>query len=166
MNSKMVVLSVAATALFTIGIVLFAFQKSAQEPVEPAIPQREATSTFPVITTTYTTAVDWPPITRIVKEAYTCTEAGDVSARAGKTERRTIEGAEWCRTSISEGAAGSVYTQYAYATRQEDATRILTFSLRQVQCAHYDEPERLVCEAERAAFDPDTIISSMMYQIE
>lgn len=57
-----------------------------------------------------------------------------------------------------EGAAGSVYTLYAYAWPAADTVIILTFSLRSVQCGNYDEALRSECERERAAFSIDPII--------
>ncbi len=96
------------------------------------------------ILTNYISTVDWPPKVEIVKGPYTC---------AGVT--REIAQQSICLTRESEGAAGSTYTNYAYALNKGDRTIIFTFSLRSVQCANYDEPKHSACDLERANFgDP------------
>lgn len=115
--------------------------------------------------TSYITPVDWPPQLQVVDGSFSCTDAGDEIARAGKTELRTIGGREYCITQIDEGAAGSVYSQYAYAFSQNDALMILTFTLRAPQCANYDEPERRACEDEKATFMLDPLIDTIARSI-
>lgn len=65
--------------------------------------------------TQYIRVIDWPPKVNIIEEEFSCIEAGSEIERAGKTEKITIDGQEYCVTRVSEGAAGSVYIQYAYA---------------------------------------------------
>jgi len=113
--------------------------------------------------TKYISIVDWPPAATIVNEPFSCAEAGSEIAAAGITRKQTINGRDYCVTKESEGAAGSVYTQYAYAISGDSydiqsKTIILTFSLRFVQCANYDDPQKTECENERAAFAPDAVI--------
>lgn len=115
----------------------------------------------PTIPTKYISLVDWPPKIQVVHEPFACTQAGSQTARAGKTEQKIINGITYCVTTESEGAAGSVYTQYAYAWYKGDATVILTFSLRFVQCANYDQPKQQECQAERDTFTPDTILDQI-----
>jgi hypothetical protein len=68
-----------------------------------------------------------------------------------------IGGREYCVTKVSDGAAGSTYTQYAYATAEgNDKTKIFTFTLRFVQCMNYDDPEQAECLSERDTFYPDS----------
>lgn len=109
--------------------------------------------------TTHIEPVDWPPMAQVLDEPLVCVEAGETDARAGKTELRAINGATYCVTTITEGAAGSIYTQYAYARETEEKTVILTFSTRAAQCGNYDEPQKAACERERAAFAVDPIIN-------
>ncbi len=114
------------------------------------------------LSTTYITAVDWPPMLQIVKGPFSCLEAGDVSARAGKTEKRSINGREYCVTVQGEGAAGSTYLQYAYAFPVDDQVGILTFSTRETQCANYDEPKQAECQTERATFNVDSVVDRIV----
>lgn len=106
----------------------------------------------------YISAQDWPPSAQVLGGAFTCTEAGLPEGRAGETSQRTVDGNTYCVTEVVNGAAGSIYTQYAYAFPKDDKTVILTFTLRAVQCGNYDEPEKTRCEAERQAFDIDRIV--------
>jgi len=108
--------------------------------------------------TKYISIVDWPPLASAINEPFTCTEAGSEIGRAGITQKQTIDGREYCVTKISEGAAGSVYTQYAYAFPLNGKTEVLTFSLRFPQCANYPDPQKTACVAERAPFDPGATI--------
>ncbi len=126
------------------------------EPVEVEN-EEQPVATMPELTTTYITAVDWPPALSAVEGEYSCTEAGEETARAGKTERRIINGQEYCRTVVTEGAAGSIYSQYAYVFERDGETFSMTFSTRAPQCGNYDEAQRLECEAELNSFDVDEI---------
>lgn len=115
--------------------------------------------------TKYIHAVDWPPQAQILKQPYACAEAGVEIERAGKTEKRLVDNREYCRTTVVGGAAGSTYTQYAYAFSSNNSTAILTFTIRAVQCANYDEVERVACEGEREAFDIDGMVDRIARSI-
>lgn len=114
------------------------------------------------LATTYISVVDWPPTVQIVSEPFSCTEAGSDTDRAGGTVQKTIGDREYCMTTISEGAAGSTYVQYAYETVLEGRTTIFTFSLRFVGCGNYDDSQKTACEAERASFSIDPIIDTIV----
>ena len=116
---------------------------------------------FETLPETYIHVVDWPPKLQVNSGPFTCTEAGDVTARAGRTRKIVIDGHVYCVTEVQEGAAGSVYTQYAYAAERDGKTVIMTFSLRAEQCGNYDEPKRTECETERANFDIGGRIDAM-----
>lgn len=113
------------------------------------------------LSTHYIHAFDWPPKISIFKETYSCTEAGQATARAGRTEERTIRGNTYCVTELVEGAAGSTYTQYAYAFEKKDRVLILTFSLRAPQCGNYDDPKKTECENERKTFSIDSLVNEI-----
>jgi hypothetical protein len=113
--------------------------------------------------TAYIHPVDWPPQVQVLQEPYHCTEGGNETARAGRTEARTVNGHQYCVTTVAEGAAGSLYYQYAYATQLVPAkTVIFTFTARAVQCGNYDEPRRTVCEQERESFNIDGIMDQVI----
>jgi hypothetical protein len=108
--------------------------------------------------TKYITTVDWPPKINTENTPFTCTEAGSETDRAGQTKQLVINNHTYCVTKITEGAAGSIYTQYAYARAKNNQTEIFTFSLQFVQCGNYSEPEKTSCEQERQMFDINTFI--------
>ncbi len=117
--------------------------------------------------TKYITLVDWPPAVNLEKGKITCLEAGEEEERAGKTEEIKINGNVYCLTTVLGAAAGSMYTEYAYAKALASGdTAILTFSTRQPQCANYDEPKKSECEAERNSFDINQLINSILVSIE
>lgn len=105
----------------------------------------------------YVELIDWPPQVELTVDEFTCVEAGKPTDRAGETKSVTIGGQEYCRTIVMEGAAGSTYTQYAYAFEQDDGTAILSFSTRAPQCANYDESEMEDCETEIDDLDIDDL---------
>ncbi len=116
--------------------------------------------------TQYIYTVDWPPKIQVINEPYSCTAAGSETARAGQTESVTINGHPYCVTKVTEGAAGSIYTQYAYAFPYNSKTVILTFSLRFVQCGNYSGMESAACETERASFTVDNVIDGIAQSIK
>jgi hypothetical protein len=111
--------------------------------------------------TTYITSVDWPPMINIYESPFICNEAGNEGERAGITQRKNISGVEYCITRVSGGAAGSVYTQYAYATEKNNRLVIFTFSLRFPQCLNYDGFQREDCEEERSSFNIDKLLDTI-----
>lgn len=118
------------------------------------------------IGTRYISMVDWPPLIQVLQTPFACTPAGEVNARAGKTELRTINTTDYCVTTVSEGAAGSVYSQHAYLFAKENHTVALTFTVREVQCENYDEVEQSECLRERELFNLDQIVHRIAQTLE
>ncbi len=113
------------------------------------------------LSTKYIHPVDWPPRVALENGPFTCTAAGSPEARAGKTAKKIINNHEYCVTEVSEGAAGSIYLQYAYAFEKNGKVVIFTFTLQEVQCGNYDDPQKTECEKERASFNIDTVIDQI-----
>lgn len=116
--------------------------------------------------TTYIHPIDWPPRVRVLDERFSCAQAGTETARAGKTEQRKINERDYCVTTLTEGAAGSVYTQYAYGFAKGKKTTMLTFTTRMPQCLNYDEPKRSECQSERTSFNLDALIDGVAQAID
>ncbi len=112
--------------------------------------------------TTYMRALDWPPHVAVTSGPFECLTAGSEIALNGRTESRMIGGREYCITKASEGAAGSVYTQYAYAAKKEDKVLTFTTTIRATQCGNYDDPKKTECERERTTFDLDNIMDRII----
>lgn len=111
-------------------------------------------------TYTYIRTVDWPPKLEIKNNPFTCISAGKETDTAGQTVKKIINGNNYCVTKVSEGAAGSTYTQYTYTTEVETEKKVFsyTFSLRFVSCDNYDNPQKNACEKERTVFDIDSFM--------
>lgn len=116
--------------------------------------------------TKYISTVDWPPKVEFLNEFFACNVSGTETTPEGRREKRTVNGRQYCRTTVSEGAAGSVYNQYTYAFADNDNTLILSFTLRFVQCGNYDGAEKSACESERASFDVDIIVDSIAQSVK
>ena len=115
--------------------------------------------------TTYMRPVDWPPQVATAEGPLECFAAGSEIERAGKTEPRTIGGRAYCVTKKSEGAAGSVYAQFAYAMEKEGRIVIFTATLQSVQCENYSDPQKTACVRERSAFDFDGVMDRIMQTV-
>ena len=111
----------------------------------------------------YVHPVDWPPLLKEVENAdFTCVNIGEEISPSGKTETVLIDGREYCKTTLSEGAAGSIYHQYVYVFREGTQTFTLSFSARMPQCVNYDSPMQEVCREEQQAFNPDKVIADIV----
>jgi hypothetical protein len=118
------------------------------------------------LSTTYIHVQDWPPQVIVADGPFTCTEAGKETERAGRTEKRMVDNRAYCITTLTEGAAGTIYTQYSYITAiGNNKTVNLIFTIRSVQCGNYDEPQKSQCEGERETFDLDSVIDRIVKTI-
>lgn len=116
------------------------------------------------IDTDYIELFDWPPQVAVLDEPFSCVEAGEATANAGETRREVINGNEYCVTKVVEGAAGSTYTQYAFAREVDGRVAILTFSTRAPQCGNYgdeNDEERQACEEELETFSINIIVDQI-----
>jgi hypothetical protein len=111
--------------------------------------------------TKYISLVEEAPTVTVTNGAMTCKAAGSETTPAGATALQTIDGQAYCVTTKVEGAAGSTYTEYTYATEKEGKVVAVTFTLRAVQCANYDEPEQTACETERTNFSLDGLVAQI-----
>ena len=107
----------------------------------------------------YITPVDWPPTLTIGQALVPCLERSD------PTELRTVNGKTYCITREEEGAAGSVYTRYTYEFEYGGGPLELKFSVREVQCTNYDEPQQSTCITEQDLFNADIIFENIVESI-
>lgn len=105
------------------------------------------------LSTTYITAQDWPPTVKILSGVAKCA-----------VEPFILNGRSYCVKAQTDGAAGSVYTTYLYAVATQDAKRTIevSFTLRSVQCANYDEPTQTTCNNERKSLNVDNLVDKMV----
>jgi hypothetical protein len=117
------------------------------------------TETFSTSTYKYINFFDWPPQIEISNNKYSCVETST-------TTELIINSSKYCRSIISEGAAGSIYNTYTYTFAKEDQTKALTFSTRQPQCMNYDNPKQTECLSEIKNIDMDNIIDKFINVIK
>jgi hypothetical protein len=116
---------------------------------------------------TNVSTAEWPPVIEMTAGEYAC--AADGAATDGpfsSVHERIIDGRTYCVREMREGAAGSTFVTYEYATARDGAILRAVFTLRFVQCGNYDEPQMDACAAEQAAFDVDALASRIMESIE
>lgn len=112
--------------------------------------------------TKYLQTSDWPPQVAVLNGPLNCVSAGTETDRAGQTEQKVIGGHTYCITKVAEGAAGSIYTQYAYARQMPDGrVAILNFTIRSPQCVNYDDPQKTECTNEEATFNLDGLVDQI-----
>jgi len=117
----------------------------------------------PELNTEYISAQVWPPQ---ISESQNqndliCQETDPASSLPDRIYKRVINGREFCVDTMSEGAAGSVYTEYKYTTNIGRKFIDFDFTLRFVNCQNYPYEESVVCQKERESFSLDDFISKL-----
>lgn len=121
------------------------------------------------LNTDYISSQDWkvkivneeekyPPKLKITEGQINCKKTSSESGLLTRTAKRRIDGRIYCIESTSEGAAGTIYTQYAYFTIKNGSLITLSCVIRYPQCINYSEPHRTECANERETFDLDKIM--------
>lgn len=94
-----------------------------------------------------------------------CNETPLESSLPLRISKKEINGQKYCIGASSEGAAGSVYTQYAYTTVIGDNVYSVLFVARYSNCGNYPDKERRECEAERENFNLDILVDLEVRQM-
>lgn len=113
----------------------------------------------------YLEVVDWPPGAQFVDEKYGCLSVGTSTDRSGRTEEKKINGENTCVTEILSEVSGREGTtsvrQYAYVFPVGTGTEIFTFSTEEKSCVGRKIDEKLLCEADKALFEPDQLAEKL-----
>lgn len=104
----------------------------------------------------------YPPKFKIIEGQIDCKITSFESGLLSRTVKRRIDGRIYCIESSSEGAAGTIYTQYAYSTIKSGSLIMMSCVIRSPQCINYSEPYRTECANERERFDLDKIIGHIV----
>lgn len=75
---------------------------------------------------------------------------------------KTIGGEKYCFSETSEGAAGTIYKDYAYATVINNSLIMANFTIEFPQCGNYPEPSKSECEEEHGSFEPDKLADKLI----
>jgi len=186
-NSKKVLLAVVLAVLFFGALALF-LPKLFNRPADKiASPDGETANwktlnndngvsfkypeKLPVLSTgastKYIRAREWPPKLLVAPGAFSCQEGGlGIGGRPGMTIQKTMDGMVYCIESVSEGAAGTFYTDYTYTFLKGDKLVKFSFTLAYPQCVNYDDPQKTACEQERQTFDLDVLISRLAESLQ
>ena len=100
----------------------------------------------------------YPPKFKITEGQIDCKKTSSESGLLSRTVKRKIDGRIYCIESLSEGAVGTIYTQYAYSTIKGGSLIMVSCVIRYPQCINYSEPQRTECANERETFNLDKII--------
>ncbi len=103
-------------------------------------------------------AEQFPSEYKISEGQIDCPGSNSESELISETIKRKIDGRIYCVESKSEGAAGSIYSEYSYATIKNGKLIILSCVIRYSQCMNYSEQDRSCCLEEREGFDLDKIV--------
>lgn len=114
--------------------------------------------------TKYISVAEWPPKVWVgMNQQFSCATTSTTSNPAFENSQlKTIGGRVYCINNLNDGAAGSIYSHYSYFTEQDGNFVSVQFTLREVQCDNYDDPQKTECKTERAAFDPDAVATGVM----
>lgn len=105
----------------------------------------------------------WPPKMTVENNVFSCAETPAESSLPERVAQKTVASKVYCIKAISEGAAGSVYTDYTYKTADNGKIISLNFILRYPQCDNYSEDsDRTNCANERSHFNLDEIVSRII----
>jgi hypothetical protein len=116
----------------------------------------------------YISTVEWPPVLTIDENnhEFVCDETPATSSLLARTMQRKVDNRVYCLYASSEGAAGSVYTDYTYSTLWNGKTVKMKFTLQYPRCDNYDEPKQTECKGEREVFDLDGVIDRIFLSMK
>lgn len=78
-----------------------------------------------------------------------------------RRSRVSINDITYCVEASSEGAAGSVYTEYKYTRILGDNLVNVRFTVQYPNCQNYSEIESLACSQEREGMNVDVLVNNL-----
>ncbi|HOF50489.1 MAG TPA: hypothetical protein PLH22_02305 [Candidatus Colwellbacteria bacterium] len=115
----------------------------------------------------YISETEWPPTIVIKPGNYACEETPAGSSYATPiVSQKVINGRIYCVAVSHEGAAGSVYSSYSYASPRNGRLVELSFVLRYPNCLNYPEDQARTCADERETFDLDALVNSVFQTLK
>jgi tryptophan-rich sensory protein len=115
----------------------------------------------------YISTQEWPPIIIVKPGVYSCSETPlEKSSLSEIISQRLVDDRIYCVDVKHEGAAGSVYSSYAYTTLKDGQLVEVSFTLRYPNCSNYDPEPSQACTNEREAFDLDATVDRIVQTID
>ena len=178
MNKK-IIISVVVIALVLLGTFMSTQNKTAKfiptptpTPILTTTPTPSPeiqhpdwqTFTDPTITfkypgtlqTKYIHTQNWPPKITVSSDKFSCKVGG----------QKTIGDTTFCIEDASQGAAGTIYSDYTYTFLKQNKLITLQFTLGYPQCGNYEEAQMQACQKERQTFDLDNLINEITQTIK
>lgn len=108
--------------------------------------------------THFINTVNWPPSLSVESKSFSCNVGGEAIKAEGLTKLEKVGDTDFCITSLEQGAAGSIYTDYIYSFKKENQVFSFSFTLREPQCMNYDNPDQTNCINEENTFNLNSLI--------
>jgi tryptophan-rich sensory protein len=119
------------------------------------------------LTAQYISTQEWPPVITSKPGAYSCSETSlEKSSLSEIISQRLVDDRIYCVDVKHEGAAGSVYSSYAYTTLKDGQLIEVSFTLRYPNCSNYEPAPSQACTNEREAFDLDATVDRIVQTIK
>lgn len=120
------------------------------------------------LSTNYIRPQEWPPKLLIIDDAvFSCEQGGlGINGRPGMTIQKRINNIIYCIENVSEGTAGTFYTDYTYTFLKDSKLVKFSFTLAYPECANYNNPQKTGCEQERQTFDLDMLINRIAESVQ
>ena len=115
--------------------------------------------------TSYIVNQEWPPAVSVSSTGFSCAVKSNVNGQATVVQK-VIGQNNYCISSTSEGAAGTIYVTYDYATTKNGKLVDLKFTLGYPQCLNYDDPNQTSCLNEQKALDLDGVVNKMVATLQ
>lgn len=121
------------------------------------------------LTAKYISTVTWPPVFTILPAngTFVCEETPAESSFPQRVSLRRVDDDKiYCLQASSEGAAGSVFTEFTYSTVWKEKVVELYFVLQYPRCDNYSDEQQSECAAERESFDLDALVDRIFLSLE
>lgn len=110
----------------------------------------------------FATHDEYPPEFKLTEDRISCRETAVEGGLPVRILKKTINGQEYCIKVSSQGAAGSIYKKYTYATVKKGKLITVSFTARYTQCGNYGQPKRSECRRERQEYDLDQVVDNFV----
>ncbi len=115
--------------------------------------------------TRYIHPQNWPPKLTLSNDKFSCKEGGLMEGRQ-LTIQKTIDDRMYCIEDTTQGAAGTLYSDYIYTFIKADKLVKLQFTIAYPQCDNYDNRQKGECYSERQTFNLDNLIDRIAQSVK
>lgn len=110
--------------------------------------------------TKYIRPQEWPPKITVTSDSFSCEEHGlGINGLPGMTIQKKMDNTAYCIENVTEGSAGTFYTNYTHSFMKGSNLVKLEFTLAYPQCDNYSDPQKAECTNEHQTFDLDSLIN-------